>query len=187
MVSKNEGMRNVVNSLLVSIPGLLNVLLICMLFYLVFGILAVQLFEGAMSYCNDFSMPNKTMCVGTYYDEDLANITLREWILPFNNFNNILYATITFFQVSTEEGWPDVMFATIDSVGYDQQPVVNNRKIVALLFVVYLSITAFFVMNLFDTVIVDKFSEEIKKKEGSHNFTEEQKEWVKMQRIMVTV
>jgi len=52
MVSKNEGknliflltisgMRNVVNSLLVSIPGLLNVLLICMLFYVVFGILAV--------------------------------------------------------------------------------------------------------------------------------------------------
>jgi hypothetical protein len=35
-------------------------------------------------------------------------------------------------------------------------------------------------MNLFDTVIVDKFSEEIKKREGSHNFTEEQKEWVKM-------
>lgn len=51
MVSKNEGniiinnlsigMKNVVNSLLVSIPGLLNVLLICLLFYLVFGILAV--------------------------------------------------------------------------------------------------------------------------------------------------
>ncbi len=65
------------------------------------------------------------------------------------------------------------MYATIDSVGLDKSPVINARPILSLLFVAYLSITAFFVMNLFDTVIVDKFSEEIKKKEGSHNFTDE--------------
>jgi hypothetical protein len=42
-------------------------------------------------------------------------------------------------------------------------------------------------MNLFISVIVDKFNEEIRKKEGSHKFSEEQKEWVKMQRIMLHV
>jgi hypothetical protein len=41
MVSKNEGMKTIVTSLLKSIPTLLNVLLISMLFYLVFGILNV--------------------------------------------------------------------------------------------------------------------------------------------------
>ena len=41
MISKNEGMKNVVNSLLRSIPQLFNVLLISCLFYLVFGILGV--------------------------------------------------------------------------------------------------------------------------------------------------
>ena len=41
MVSKNEGMKSVVNSLLKSIPQLFNVLLISLLFYLVFGILGV--------------------------------------------------------------------------------------------------------------------------------------------------
>lgn len=35
-------------------------------------------------------------------------------------------------------------------------------------------------MNLFISVIVDRFNEEIKKKDGSHKFTDEQKEWVKM-------
>ncbi len=65
------------------------------------------------------------------------------------------------------------MYATIDSVDVDYSPKVNNRPLISLLFVGYLSITTFFVMNLFDTVIVDKFSEEIKKREGSHNFTEE--------------
>jgi hypothetical protein len=75
--------------------------------------------------------------------------------------------------VSTEESWPDIMYATIDSVGIDESPKPNNKPIMAMLFVIYLSITTFFVMNLFDTVIVSKFSEEIKKKEGSLNFTEE--------------
>ena len=41
MVSKNEGMKAVVNSLLESIPALLNVLLIVLLFLLVFGILGI--------------------------------------------------------------------------------------------------------------------------------------------------
>ncbi len=41
MVSKNEGMKIVVNSLLTSIPSLINVLLVSLLFFLVFGILGV--------------------------------------------------------------------------------------------------------------------------------------------------
>lgn len=53
MISKNEGMKNVVNSLLRSIPQLFNVLLISCLFYLVFGILGVQLFMGSMGHCSD--------------------------------------------------------------------------------------------------------------------------------------
>lgn len=56
MVSKNEGMKIVVNSLLKSIPSLFNVMLISLLFLLVFGILAVQLFKGSMGYCNDSTM-----------------------------------------------------------------------------------------------------------------------------------
>lgn len=53
MVSKNEGMKIVVNSLLTSIPNLFNVMLVCLLFLLVFGILGVQLFKGALGKCSD--------------------------------------------------------------------------------------------------------------------------------------
>jgi len=69
MVSKNEGMKIVVNSLLTSIPNLVNVMLICMLFLLVFGILGVQLFKGAMGSCNDSSIDYKYNCVGTFMDD----------------------------------------------------------------------------------------------------------------------
>lgn len=53
VVSKNEGIKTVVNSLLLSIPSLLNVLLIIILFLLVFGILGVQLFKGGIANCNN--------------------------------------------------------------------------------------------------------------------------------------
>lgn len=86
----------------------------------------------------------------------------------------------TFFEVASGENWPEVLFRTIDSQDFDMGPSRDNRPVVALLFVVYIFITSFFVMNLFDSVIVDKFTEEIKKKEGSHKFSEEQKEWVKI-------
>ena len=37
-------------------------------------------------------------------------------------------------------------------------------------------------MNLFISVIVDKFTEEIKKRQGADDFSDEQKEWVKILR-----
>merc|ERR1719502_495656 len=68
VVSKNEGIKTVVVSLLESIPALINVLLIVVLFLLVFGILGIQLFKGQLGYCNDSSedVANKTQCIGEY-------------------------------------------------------------------------------------------------------------------------
>lgn len=63
--------------------------------------------------------------------------------------------------------------------------VLDNQPHVSIVFVIYIFFTTFFVMNLFISVIVDKFNDEIKKRQGAHNFTEEQKEWVKIQRLLV--
>ena len=58
VVSKNEGIKTVVNSLLLSIPALLNVLLIVILFLMVFGILGIQLFMGKLGDCNNHELAN---------------------------------------------------------------------------------------------------------------------------------
>jgi len=66
VVSKNEGIKTVVNALLESIPALINVLLIVMLFLLVFGILGIQLFKGQLGVCNDGAdiITHKQNCTG---------------------------------------------------------------------------------------------------------------------------
>lgn len=56
MISKDEGMKTVINSLLRAIPSLFNVALINLLFLVIFSILGVQLFQGELSYCTDSSM-----------------------------------------------------------------------------------------------------------------------------------
>jgi Ion transport protein len=56
MISKDEGMKTVVNSLLKAIPSLFNVALINLLFLVVFGILGVQIFKGELGYCSDSQM-----------------------------------------------------------------------------------------------------------------------------------
>ena len=73
-----------------------------------------------------------------------------------------------------------MMFAAIDAVGYDRTPKQKNTPAASLLYVVYIFVTTFFIMNLFISVIVDKFNEQIKKRQGSDNFSNEQKEWVKI-------
>jgi len=249
VVSKNEGIKTVVNALLESIPALINVLLIVVLFLLVFGILGIQLFKGMLGQCNDMSddVATKADCIGQYVVEsfdrfgnyqkidfprhysnnagvtnetsmlmfgdeiidwkppppatgnfnsaDYANLKKgefyikaemadREWYQPFNRYDNILISMLTFFEITTLEMWPDMMFAAIDSVGYDKQPKEKNSPLVAFVFVLFIFVTTFFIMNLFISVIVDKFNEQIKKRQGSDNFSNEQKEWVKIQRLL---
>jgi hypothetical protein len=46
----------------------------------------------------------------------------REWVVPFNNFDNILWSMITFFELATLEGWPSILLRTIDSQGEDMGP-----------------------------------------------------------------
>lgn len=68
LANRNEGLRTVFSALMKSVPSLLNVMLIILLFLLVFGILGVQLFKGMFGICNDTSplILTKSDCVGSF-------------------------------------------------------------------------------------------------------------------------
>ena len=46
MVSRNEGLKAVVSSVLRAIPAIMNAALVTLLFYIIFGIFGVILFKG---------------------------------------------------------------------------------------------------------------------------------------------
>lgn len=136
VVSKNEGIKTVVNSLILSIPALMNVLLIVLLFLMVFGILGIQLFKGKLGNCNDLNedgetpVTNKSECIGWFYSDlyDFDGNTIglertkREWEVNINNYDHIFNSMMTFFEISTLEMWPGMMYAAIDGVGIDEVP-----------------------------------------------------------------
>ena len=180
LVSKNEGMKLVVNSILGSIPSLLNVGLISALFYFVFGVIGLQLLMGRVSSCagpDGEGVPvNKEECLA------LGN----EWSRPPNHYDNIFMSMVTFFEISTLEMWPDIMFSALDSAKeVDGVMETDAHEWYAVLYLGFIFITTFFVMNLFISVIVRQFSEQKIKTEGVAGLTDEQKEWVKIQRHMV--
>lgn len=87
---------------------------------------------------------------------------------------------LTFFEISTFEGWSQMMYDATDGVGYDMIMQDQNQDWVYFIFILYIFIMSFFVMNLFISVIVDKFNDEYKEYEGSKDFQPNETEWIKI-------
>ena len=64
---------------------------------------------------------------------------------------------VTLFIISSLEGWPSIMFLTIDSNEKDYGPEKDNLKIIAFYFIGFILVGSFFLLNLFVGVIFFHF------------------------------
>jgi hypothetical protein len=63
---------------------------------------------------------------------------MRRWTNPIDNYDNILMATFTLWQISTTELWVDTMHGAIAAVGVDQQPRAGHNPLLALFFIAFI-------------------------------------------------
>jgi len=107
-----------------------------------------------------------------------------DWNNVDANFDNVIIAFLTLFQMMTTEGWTDVMWNSIDSVGVEMQPKKDARIWVILYICSFMIIGSQFIINLFVGVVIDNFNK-IKEKEelGSMFVTKEQKSWIEIQKV----
>ncbi|XP_073351602.1 sodium channel, voltage-gated, type I like, alpha b isoform X9 [Pagrus major] len=179
-LSRFEGMRVVVNALLGAIPSIMNVLLVCLIFWLIFSIMGVNLFAGKYYYCvnttNDEVFPisvvnNMSECL------NLINDSAR-WKNVKINFDNVGAGYLALLQVATFKGWMDIMYAAVDSRDLEDQPEYEVNLYMYLYFVIFIIFGSFFTLNLFIGVIIDNFNQQKKKFGGQDIFmTEEQKKY----------
>ncbi|XP_069376681.1 sodium channel protein type 2 subunit alpha-like isoform X2 [Paralichthys olivaceus] len=179
-LSRFEGMRVVVNALLGAIPSIMNVLLVCLIFWLIFSIMGVNLFAGKYYFCvnttSDEIFPihivnNKTECL------NLVNDSAR-WKNVKINFDNVGAGYLALLQVATFKGWMDIMYAAVDSRDVEDQPKYEVNLYMYLYFVIFIIFGSFFTLNLFIGVIIDNFNQQKKKFGGQDIFmTEEQKKY----------
>ena len=179
MISRNEGLKLVVNALLTSIPGMTNVLLVCSLFLMIFAITGINFYKGQFFSCSLDDSPS----IVTKFDCINQG---GEWKNSRSNFDNIFDAMLCLFEMMTTEGWLDVMYSGVDAVGIGMQPKKNNSPLSMLFFAAFMVVGSQFILNLFVGVIIDNFNK-IKdlSETGGALLTEQQREWIEIQKVMV--
>ena len=95
------------------------------------------------------------------------------WTVPANAYDNIFQSMLSFFELATTEQWVIPLFASIDAVGYDQVPVLDYTPAMCCLFVIFIFLLAFLIINLFVSSIIDEFNQQIKIRQGSDKFTDQ--------------
>nr|XP_004662158.2 sodium channel protein type 10 subunit alpha isoform X1 [Jaculus jaculus] len=182
-LSRFEGMRVVVDALVGAIPSIMNVLLVCLIFWLIFSIMGVNLFAGKFGRCvntthQPFALVNWTI-VNNMSDCQNQNDTGRFfWDNVKVNFDNVAMGYLALLQVATFKGWMDIMYAAVDSRDVDLQPKWEDNVYMYLYFVIFIIFGGFFTLNLFVGVIIDNFNQQKKKLGGQDIFmTEEQKKY----------
>ncbi|XP_006869243.1 PREDICTED: sodium channel protein type 10 subunit alpha [Chrysochloris asiatica] len=182
-LSRFEGMRVVVDALVGAIPSIFNVLLVCLIFWLIFSIMGVNLFAGMFWRCinttnEEFSLVpwltvnNKSDCK---MKNDTGNLF---WVNMKVNFDNVPMGYLALLQVATFKGWMDIMYAAVDSREVNMQPKWEDNVYMYLYFIIFIIFGGFFTLNLFVGVIIDNFNQQKKKLGGQDIFmTEEQKKY----------
>jgi hypothetical protein len=266
MISRNQNLRLVVNTVFHSVPELLNLCIVGALFFLIFGLFALEKFKGRSMRCAgtfEASVPDLQdyfepvdwpldttgiiLCLDTTGQRllrgtacgDVANYTSAAWSLDYRgtactgpcvcadidyniwdcrhcptiegyecsvytddaktcvewgwrwiemnqNFNNVWNSMLTLFEISTTEGWVDVMYAATDATEPMNQPIRDIQEGWSLFFVAFILVGAFFILNLCVGVIIDNFNEE---KESGREvlITESQRKWVDYQRHFLSL
>jgi hypothetical protein len=150
VISRAPGLKLVVQTLISSLKQIGNIVLICCAFFIIFGILGVQLFKGKFYYCDGENLrdvTNKENCLQKGY----------EWVNQRYNFDHLGQALMSLFVLSSKDGWVEIMYHGIDAYAVDKQPVRNHNPWMLLYFISFLLIVAFFVLNMFVGVVVENF------------------------------
>uniref|UniRef100_A0AAR2KNV1 Sodium channel protein n=1 Tax=Pygocentrus nattereri TaxID=42514 RepID=A0AAR2KNV1_PYGNA len=176
-LSRFEGMRVVVNALLGAIPSIMNVLLVCLIFWLIFSIMGVNLFAGKYYHCvnstTDELFPidtvnNKSECMALNGSARWKNVKI--------NFDNVGAGYLALLQV-VRTNTVHMFRALLVLRNLEYQPDYEVNLYMYLYFVIFIIFGSFFTLNLFIGVIIDNFNQQKKKMSQDIFMTEEQKKY----------
>lgn len=214
MINRNPGLKLVVSSLIASIPGIVNVIVVCVLVFTIFSIIAVNNFKGKFTGCSgsEFDTLTSSQQYLIMYSRIWNNLTSDEqmWFnstsallyenasvagsvtsrvvcellganwgsIILQSFDNVVCGYQTLFQMTTGQGWVDIMLAGVDATEVDMQPVSNHREGWTLFFILFMLVGTFFIMQLFVGVVIDNFNQMKEKLDGTYLLSSTQREWL---------
>ena len=183
LISRNEELKVAVSALFLAIPNVANVTIIMLLFFLIFGVIAVSYFKGKLFYC-DNAMPELLPSLQSKWD---CLNSGGDWMNQIYTFDNAANALVTLFVMATTAGWADVMMQCAKSTAIDYiaggPASISNGWV--FFFIVFIIVGAFFFLNLFVGVVISTFNSEHDKLGGNDLLTEKQKEWIDLRLLVL--
>ncbi|KAG7393024.1 hypothetical protein PHYPSEUDO_013512 [Phytophthora pseudosyringae] len=196
MLNHNHEMKVILNAVARSLPHVGNVLALCFIVYIIFGVVGRSLFSQQFYFCNDRAVATAAECVGFYlvYPDGVlplqeaaargvpggAILMSRVWQNARFSFDNIGAGFLTLLEMTSLK-WADKAFAAMDIAGVGKQPVTDASSQAAIFFVLYIYVGSLFVIRLFVGVLVEQFQ----RNNGTEILTESQKSWVDLEKFIL--
>lgn len=183
IVSRIPGARVVIVSLFRSARPVANVAMILLLIWIIFAVIAVQIFAGSFFSCRvvveaGALLSSSAPALSPYLPEDACVAAGGRWVNAPHNFDDIFNALKSLYEVSSLEGWVDLMWLTIDANGAGRAPRPGASMSSGLFLVVFMFIGVFFSFSLLAAVIIHEFNLQSGMSSGTGSLTAEQSAWV---------
>jgi hypothetical protein len=149
-ISHNQAMRLIVGALIDSTGSIVNVLSVVVVVFMIFAIIGVNFWGGGFWFCSIEPY--------VFHDKKQCLMSGGEWNNQDHNFDNVGTGMITLFVVASLEGWPDIMFYTLDHTEIDKGPTYNNSPAYMTYFIIFILVGSFFLINFFIGVLFLKFN-----------------------------
>ncbi|KAF2869719.1 calcium-channel protein CCH1 [Massariosphaeria phaeospora] len=149
-----------------------------------FAIYGLNLFVGQMQFCNDgksgiFDLHD---CVNEYASEPYqwGVLAPRQVTNPNFDFDNFGDSLFILFQIVSQEGWTDVMWAGQSITGVFKQPSPFASQGNAVYFIIFNLLGAVFVLTLFVSVFMRNYTEQT----GVAFLTTDQRSWLELRKLL---
>jgi len=127
LMNKFKGLQALIETITFSLPSLMNVLALLMLFYFIFSVLGNFLFGGVIR---------------------------GEVIDSYTNFKNFGYSMIILMRVSTGEDWNKIMYDVSRVPPHCIPGETCGSEYAYLFFIIFIMLCSFIMLNLFILVII---------------------------------
>jgi hypothetical protein len=164
-----------------SLTSILLVFAFCLYLIFVFAVITSKVFADDYKYCSDKSITDLSICEGMY--KNSRGILTHMVILNTPaNFDTLQDAFMTLLEILSLSNWAAIIWPTLSS---DFQGTTDKkfRIEVALLFVTFVILTVFFVLNLLIGVITEAIGTE----RGQSEMSTRQKFWNRMKVLIMSI
>jgi voltage-dependent calcium channel T type alpha-1G len=124
LISRAEGLKIGLQALIMAVPHVLRIVMMLVLFFLIFGIIAISKFKGKFFSCDTDSVSGSD----SNYDPSVFDINSKwdcynagaDWVRSYYNFDNMYQTMATLFVLSIGAGWYPYMFmgASVTQIDY---------------------------------------------------------------------